>query len=69
VARLRTTTTDNSTVVLKTEMSAGHGGVSGRYEAWKETAYLYAWALDVAGAPHDLLPRPDATASPSEVVT
>jgi oligopeptidase B len=69
VARLRTTTTDNSTVVLKTEMSAGHGGVSGRYEAWKETAYLYAWALDVAGAPHDLLPRPDATESPSEVVT
>jgi oligopeptidase B len=69
VARLRATTTDNSTVVLKTEMSAGHGGVSGRYEAWKETAYLYAWALDVAGAPHDLLPRPEATESPSEVVT
>ncbi|HKE68380.1 MAG TPA: S9 family peptidase [Nocardioidaceae bacterium] len=69
VARLRATTTDDSTVVLKTEMSAGHGGVSGRYEAWKETAYLYAWALDVAGAPHELLPRPEATESPSEVVT
>ena len=69
VARLRDTTTDDSTVVLKTEMSAGHGGVSGRYEAWKETAYLYAWALDVAGAPHEPLPRPETTESPSEVVT
>ncbi len=55
VARLRATKTDDSQVLLKTEMSAGHGGVSGRYEQWKETAYLYSWALDVAGAPHQPL--------------
>ncbi len=55
VARLRATKTDDAPLVLKTEMSAGHGGVSGRYEQWKETAYLYAWALDVAGAPHQPL--------------
>jgi oligopeptidase B len=56
VARLRATKTNDAPLVLKTEMSAGHGGVSGRYEQWKETAYLYSWALDVAGAPHEPLP-------------
>ncbi|WP_440710984.1 S9 family peptidase [Herbiconiux sp. YIM B11900] len=34
-------------VLLKTEMSAGHGGVSGRYARWHETAHDYAWVLDV----------------------
>jgi len=32
--------------LLKTEMSAGHGGVSGRYQAWKDRAFSYAWVLD-----------------------
>ncbi|WP_291056013.1 S9 family peptidase [Herbiconiux sp.] len=36
-------------VLLKTEMSAGHGGVSGRYARWHETAHDYAWVLDVLG--------------------
>lgn len=36
-------------VLLKTEMNAGHGGISGRYERWKEAAFQYAWVLDVAG--------------------
>ncbi|HYJ67162.1 MAG TPA: S9 family peptidase [Nocardioidaceae bacterium] len=58
VARLRATKSGDAQVLLKTEMSAGHGGVSGRYEHWKETAYLYAWALDVAGAPHEPLAIP-----------
>lgn len=44
VARLREV---GAPVLLKTEMSAGHGGVSGRYEKWKETAYEYAWMLQV----------------------
>ncbi|MCP1388428.1 S9 family peptidase [Corynebacterium sp. TA-R-1] len=35
--------------LLKTEMSAGHGGVSGRYAKWKQTAFEYAWVLDAAG--------------------
>jgi oligopeptidase B len=49
VARLRATGNGAPQVLLKTEMSAGHGGVSGRYEAWKERAFEYAWVLDVVG--------------------
>ncbi len=45
-ARLRTV---GAPVLLRTEMSAGHGGVSGRYERWKEIAEEYAWLLDVLG--------------------
>ncbi|WP_207456284.1 S9 family peptidase [Desertivibrio insolitus] len=37
-------------VLLKTEMSAGHGGVSGRYDAWRERAFEYAWVVETAGA-------------------
>ena len=33
-------------VLLKTEMGAGHGGPSGRYDAWKEEAFIVAWILD-----------------------
>jgi len=54
VARLRAAA-DQPTVLLKTEMSAGHGGVSGRYEAWRERAYEYAWILHTAGASHQPL--------------
>ncbi|WP_193599099.1 S9 family peptidase [Microbacterium sp. YJN-G] len=36
-------------VILKCEMSAGHGGVSGRYNAWRERAFEIAWMLDVLG--------------------
>lgn len=36
-------------VLLKTEMAAGHGGVSGRYDSWKERAFELAWLLDVLG--------------------
>ncbi|MGD8196175.1 S9 family peptidase [Herbiconiux sp. P18] len=45
-ARLRDV---DAPVLLKTEMSAGHGGVSGRYERWREVSYEYAWTLDVLG--------------------
>ncbi|PJJ72616.1 oligopeptidase B [Diaminobutyricimonas aerilata] len=46
VARLREV---GAPVLLKTEMSAGHGGVSGRYESWRERAFELAWMLDVLG--------------------
>lgn len=46
VARLRATATGN--VLLKTEMSAGHGGVSGRYASWRERAWELAWIIDTA---------------------
>ena len=45
VARLREV---GAPVLLKTEMSAGHGGVSGRYESWRERAFEYAWVLDAS---------------------
>ena len=32
-------------VLLKTEMVAGHGGVSGRYKSWRELAFEYAWIV------------------------
>lgn len=49
VAALRATKTGDAPLLLKTEMSAGHGGVSGRYEKWREVAFEYAWVLDTAG--------------------
>jgi oligopeptidase B len=49
VARLRASG-GGTPPLLKTEMVAGHGGVSGRYERWKEVAYELAWCLDVSGA-------------------
>jgi oligopeptidase B len=49
VARLRATSANPDDVLLKTEMSAGHGGVSGRYNAWKDRAFSYAWVLDRVG--------------------
>jgi oligopeptidase B len=36
-------------VLLRTEMGAGHGGPSGRYDAWKEEALVYAFLLDALG--------------------
>ncbi|WP_353808217.1 S9 family peptidase [Agromyces sp. SYSU T00194] len=47
VARLREVGADAQ---LKIEMAAGHGGVSGRYRAWRERAFSYAWVIDAAGA-------------------
>ena len=52
VARLREV---GASVLLKTEMSAGHGGVSGRYESWRKRAFELAWTLDVL-APHTTRP-------------
>jgi oligopeptidase B len=48
VARLRATA-PGTRVLLKTEMGAGHGGPSGRYDAWKEEALVNAWVLDLVG--------------------
>ncbi|KUI18739.1 protease 2 [Mycobacterium lehmannii] len=56
VAALRHAKTDSHPVLLKTEMNAGHGGISGRYERWKETAFQYAWLLDAAQADHERRP-------------
>ena len=52
VAALRHTKTDHHPVLLKTEMVAGHGGLSGRYERWKEAAFQYSWLLAAADRDH-----------------
>ncbi|HEV2809296.1 MAG TPA: S9 family peptidase, partial [Acidimicrobiales bacterium] len=49
VARLRATKTDTNTLLLKTEMGAGHMGPSGRYDAWRDEALVYAFLLDALG--------------------
>jgi oligopeptidase B len=52
VAALRHANTDGNPVLLKTQMSAGHGGISGRYEQWREVAYQYAWLLATVDGEH-----------------
>jgi oligopeptidase B len=46
VAKLRAKKTDKNTLLLKTNMGAGHGGSSGRYDYLKEMAFRYAFVLD-----------------------
>jgi oligopeptidase B len=48
-AKLRELKTDNHLLLLKTNMGAGHGGASGRYESLKEAAFEYAFILDQLG--------------------
>ena len=48
VAKLRALKTDDHVLVLKTNMDAGHGGSSGRYERYRETALQYAFLIDRA---------------------
>ncbi len=48
VSKIRATAPATS-VLLKTEMEAGHGGRSGRYDAWREDTYFHAWILDRLG--------------------
>ena len=49
IARLRATATGRRDFLLRTEMAAGHGGVSGRYKAWHDRAFSLAWILDRMG--------------------
>ncbi len=49
IAKLRRMNTSNNLVLLKTNMGAGHGGASGRFDSLKDTALNYAFALTVAG--------------------
>jgi oligopeptidase B len=51
VAKLRTLKTDANPLLLKTNMAAGHGGASGRYDALHEAAFDYAYVLGSVGVP------------------
>ncbi len=49
VARLRERMTGGGPVLLRTELGAGHGGRSGRYDAWRDEAQVLAFVLDRLG--------------------
>lgn len=49
VAKLRVNKTDDNLLLLHTNMEAGHGGASGRFESLKETAMEYAFMFKLAG--------------------
>ena len=48
-ARLRAMKTDSNQILLKTNMGAGHGGSSGRYDRLKEVAFETAYILTQVG--------------------
>jgi oligopeptidase B len=48
-AKLRDLKTDSNRILLKTNMDAGHGGASGRFRRYRETAFSYVFLLDLAG--------------------
>jgi oligopeptidase B len=49
VAKLRDHSTSDAPVLLRTNMGAGHGGASGRFQRLEEIAFEYAFAIKVAG--------------------
>lgn len=49
VAKLRELKTDNNMLLLRTNMETGHGGTTGRFKVYRETAQEYAFFLDLAG--------------------
>jgi oligopeptidase B len=52
-AKLRKLKTDDNRLLLKTNMGAGHGGPSGRYDFLREIALIYAFILDTLGIDAD----------------
>ncbi len=50
VARIRERGTGDGVALLKTELGAGHGGPSGRYDAIREAALEYAFLIERCGA-------------------
>jgi oligopeptidase B len=49
VAKMRATRNDDRTLILKTNMGAGHGGASGRYDRLHEAAFDYSFILNQVG--------------------
>lgn len=48
-AKLRATNTGDNVILLKTNMEGSHGGVSGRYDRYRDVAFRYAFLLELAG--------------------
>ena len=49
VAKLREMKTDNNMILFHTNMEAGHGGASGRFDYLKEVAWIYAFLFSLEG--------------------
>src|SRR5438093_211789 len=49
VAKRRPTAEPGTRILLRTEMGAGHGGPSGRYDAWRKEAEMFAFLLEAVG--------------------
>jgi oligopeptidase B len=49
VAKLRAMKTDQNLLILKTDMTSGHGGASGRFARYKIIAFEYVFLLDLVG--------------------
>ncbi|MDH4146242.1 MAG: S9 family peptidase [Acidimicrobiia bacterium] len=64
VAKLRVTKTDANPLLLKTEMGAGHGGPSGRYDVWRDEALVLAFVIDTVGAPAEPAPGTISSRAP-----
>ena len=52
-AKLRAVRTSETPIVMKTEMGAGHGGPSGRYDSWRDESLVTTFCLVVAGGASD----------------
>ena len=52
VAKLRAVATTRGPLLFRTEMGAGHGGPSGRYETWRDEARLLTFVLVTSGISH-----------------
>ena len=63
VAKLRALKTDENPLLLKTNMAAGHGGASGRYDFLREVAFDYAFILTRLGLRPIPTPLPEGVAS------
>ncbi len=65
-AKLRATKTDKNPLLLKTNMGAGHGGSSGRYDALREAAFTFAFMLWQMGLTDDKSAAKATTPVPSK---
>jgi oligopeptidase B len=52
VARLRDRRTNDNRLLLRVDMESGHGGASGRYRQYRDSAEEYAFIIDLAGIEH-----------------
>ena len=58
VAKLRALKTDDNPLLLHVDMEAGHGGKSGRFQRYRETAMIFAFLVDLPGTPGACERRP-----------